>query len=338
MPPRRSRGTGLVVQVTGGTPATWSSSMRPRRSSAGRPTGWSYAPTALRSPPPRQRCVARDRRPGPRSARELWREACGDRTRGTWTDAASSSAWWWPSCRSSTTPSRTAAISWPVWCRWCCWSSWRCSRAAPLRAAGGTSSARWSSSPRSAPSPRCAIRAPCSCRRSTAWLGARHTVHAPTVLVSTVPPVLLGRSVMLVPFLIGFLATAAAAWLALGDPAPSRRSSPLGLALGATIPLGVLVPTLLVPRGTWPPSLLLVGRAAARAVAGESVVRRLRGSWGSVTTVLTVASVSGLALLLVPDDRRVRPRAAEWRGEHPLLSAAARSTMPSEPSATDPAA
>ena len=90
------------------------------------------------------------------------------------------------------------------------------------------------------------------------------SVSAPTTLVSTVPPVEASGEVVLVPFLIGFLATAAAGWLALGTSRAMAPVVPLVLALVATIPLGVLVPTLLVPRGV-AVGVVLLAWAAHRA-------------------------------------------------------------------------
>ena len=128
------------------------------------------------------------------------------------------------------------------------------------------------------------------------------SVSAPTTLVSTVPPVDASGEVALVPFLIGFLATAAAAWLALGTSRAIAPVVPLLLALVATIPLGVLVPTLLVPRGVVVGVVLLVW-AAHRARRREEVTGGSRGSVAAgLTMVLTVTAVSGLVAVLVPDD------------------------------------
>ena len=74
------------------------------------------------------------------------------------------------------------------------------------------------------------------------------TIDAPTTLVGTVPPVEPTGTVMLVPYVIGFLGTMPAAWLAFASRRPLAPATPLVLALAATIPLGVLVPTMLVPR------------------------------------------------------------------------------------------
>ncbi len=127
------------------------------------------------------------------------------------------------------------------------------------------------------------------------------TVRAPTTLVGTVPPVEPSGMVMLVPFMIGFLATFPAAWLALGTSRPYAPVLPLALGLAATIPLGVLVPTLLVPRGVVI-GLLLMAWAAVRARRQETFSGAVRRSWGSaMTAVVTVALLSGLVALVVPD-------------------------------------
>ena len=127
------------------------------------------------------------------------------------------------------------------------------------------------------------------------------SVGAPITLVSTVPPVDPTGEVMLVPFLIGFLATLPAAWLALGTSRPLAPVVPIALGLAATIPLGVLVPTLLVPRGIVV-GIVLVAWGAVRARRREDVTGTARGSAAATTTaVLTVALVSGVVSLLVPD-------------------------------------
>jgi hypothetical protein len=130
-------------------------------------------------------------------------------------------------------------------------------------------------------------------------------VGAPTALVSTVPPVDPTGQVMLVPFVIGFLAAVPAAWLAVSTRSALAPAVPLVLALAATIPLGVLVPTLLVPRGI-AFAIVLVAWAAARARRREALVGRARGSVAAaVTAVLTVTLVSALVTFLVPDDNEV---------------------------------
>jgi hypothetical protein len=156
------------------------------------------------------------------------------------------------------------------------------------------------------------------------------TVHAPTVLVSTVPPVAPTGVVMLVPFMLGFLTAFPAAWLALGTRRPYAPVVPLGLGLAATIPLGVLVPTLLVPRGV-AVALLLVAWAAVRASRQENPSRDGSRSWGSVTTaVLTVALLSGLVALLVPDTDESDRVLLRGDDNTPLVSSASIDLRPQE--------
>lgn len=156
------------------------------------------------------------------------------------------------------------------------------------------------------------------------------SVSAPTTLVSTVPPVDPSGQVMLVPFLIGFLATAAAAWLALGTDRPLVPVVPLALALVATIPLGVLVPTLLVPRGIFV-GVVLLAWAAHRARRREPLVGDRRGSVAAaVTMVLTVVLVSAVAGLVVPDDDQSDRVLIRGEGNSALVSAATGSVVPSQ--------
>ena len=127
------------------------------------------------------------------------------------------------------------------------------------------------------------------------------TITAPTTLVSTVPPVEPGGTVLLVPFLIGFLATMPAAWLALTTSRPLAPATPLVLALAATIPLGVLVPTMLVTRGVLV-GLIVIAWMVLRDRRRETSAGPARGTSGSVVTaVVTVALMSGVVSVLVPD-------------------------------------
>ena len=155
------------------------------------------------------------------------------------------------------------------------------------------------------------------------------SVSAPTTLVSTVPPVDPVGQVMLVPFLIGFLATTAAAWLALGTARPVAPLVPLVLALVATIPLGVLVPSLLVARGVFVGALLLLW-AAARARRGEPRGADRRGSVAAaLTMVVTVVLVSALAGLIVPNGDSSDRVLIRGEGNSSLVSGAALSVVPS---------
>ncbi|RYC10858.1 transglutaminase domain-containing protein [Nocardioides zhouii] len=127
------------------------------------------------------------------------------------------------------------------------------------------------------------------------------TVDAPVTLVSTVPPVEPSGTVLLVPFLIGFLATMPAAWLAFTTSRPLAPAMPLVLALAATIPLGVLEPTLLVQRGVVV-GLLVIAWMVVRDRRRETSTGPARGAAGPVlTAVVTVALMSGVVGVLVPD-------------------------------------
>ncbi|MCY4726185.1 hypothetical protein NYO98_07825 [Nocardioides sp. STR2] len=161
-------------------------------------------------------------------------------------------------------------------------------------------------------------------------------VNAPTTLVSTVPPVDPTGVVALVPFLIGFFATLPAAWLALGTTRALAPVVPLVVALAATIPLGVLVPTLLVPRGVFI-GILLVAWSAVRARRREGAAPgRVHASLAApLTTVVTVALVSGIVALLVPDTDQSDRVLLRGREESPLASGAASSVLPPEPEGAD---
>lgn len=156
------------------------------------------------------------------------------------------------------------------------------------------------------------------------------SISAPTTLVSTVPPVDASGQVMLVPFTIGFLAAVPTAWLALATRRPLAPTLPLVLALGATIPLGVLVPTLLVPRGILF-AIVLVVWAAARARRREALIGQPRGQVAAaMTAVLTVTLVSGLVSLLVPDRNEVDRVLLRGDGNSAIVAGAAESVMPSQ--------
>jgi len=151
---------------------------------------------------------------------------------------------------------------------------------------------------------------------------------APSTLVSTVPPVDAAGEVMLVPFVIGFLAAAPAVWLALGTRSPLAPAVPLALGLAATIPLGILVPDLLVVRGILF-AIVLVGWAAARARRRESLVGQRRGAAAAaVTAVVTVALTSVLVSLLVPDRNEVDRVLLRGSGATAVVASAADSVVP----------
>lgn len=154
------------------------------------------------------------------------------------------------------------------------------------------------------------------------------TISAPTTLVSTVPPVDADGTVMLVPFVLGVLVAAPAAWLALATRTVLAPAVPVVTGLAATIPLGVLVPSFMVTRGIVL-AIVLVAWAAARARRREAVVGRARGSVAAaVTAVVTVTLVSGLASLLVPDRNEVDRVLLKGDGNSAVVSGAAASAVP----------
>lgn len=130
------------------------------------------------------------------------------------------------------------------------------------------------------------------------------TIRAPITLVSTVPPVEPSGSVMLVPYLIGFLATMPAAWLAFATVRPLAPAVPIVVALAATIPLGVLEPTLMVPRGVFV-ALVVLAWVVARDRRREASASPTRADPGAVVAaVVTVALMSTLVGVLLPDGDR----------------------------------
>jgi hypothetical protein len=127
------------------------------------------------------------------------------------------------------------------------------------------------------------------------------TVTAPLTLVSTVPPVDPSGSVMLVPYVAGFLAAAPAAWLALATRSALLPVVPFLASLALCISVGVLVPDHLVLRGVTL-AIVMVAWAAARARRREALVGAARGSViAAVTAAVVVTAVSGLVTVLVPD-------------------------------------
>jgi hypothetical protein len=153
-------------------------------------------------------------------------------------------------------------------------------------------------------------------------------VSAPMTLVSTVPPVDPSGQVMLVPFVIGFLAAVPAAWLTVATRSALAPVVPLVLALAATIPLGVLVPALLVPRGVVF-AVVVVAWAAARSRRRETLVSRARGSVSAaLTAVVTVAVVSAAVTFLVPDDNEVDRVLFRGEDNSVAVSGAAETVVP----------
>jgi hypothetical protein len=151
---------------------------------------------------------------------------------------------------------------------------------------------------------------------------------APGLLVGTVPPADAEGQVMLVPFVIGYFAVGFAAWLALGTRSAVAPAVPLVLALAGTIPLGVLVPALLVPRGIVFAAVLVVW-VSARARRNESLVGLPRGSLATTATTLVIVVVVSLASnALVPD--RDKDDRVLLRGDRnsDLVTGAATSVLP----------
>ena len=110
------------------------------------------------------------------------------------------------------------------------------------------------------------------------------------------------------PYVIGFLATLPAAWLALGTRRPLAPAVPLVVALAATIPLGVLVPSLLVPRGIVL-AIVLVAWGAFRAQrTDEAPSGSARGSAAAVTAAQGKVDSAKQALT---DDLAKQAEAAE---------------------------
>lgn len=153
-------------------------------------------------------------------------------------------------------------------------------------------------------------------------------ITAPTTLVSTVPPVDAAGQVMLVPFMLGFLAGAPAAWLALATRRTLAPIVPLFVALGLTIPLGVLVPTLLLSRGVALAVVTLVW-AAARARRGEPLAGQARGTVASTAVAaVLVTLIAGLVSVVVPDDNEVDRVLLQSGDDRAVLDNAVRSVVP----------
>lgn len=155
------------------------------------------------------------------------------------------------------------------------------------------------------------------------------TFSAPRLFVSTLPPVEASGSLMLLPYAIGFAAAAPAAWLALATTRPLAPAVSVIVALGATIPVAVLVPDYYIARGALL-SIILLAWVAGRARRAESlVVARRSGLLTSAAAVAVVAIVSGLTSLLVPDDDQTERTRLDPAGETQVLSDAADSIVPS---------
>ena len=157
------------------------------------------------------------------------------------------------------------------------------------------------------------------------------TAAAPGLFVSTLPPVEASGTVMLLPYAIGFLSAAPAAWLALGTTRPVAPVLPLLVGLGAAIPMAVLVPDHYVLRGVVF-AALVASWAAGRSRRAEAAATLSRGRGGvtaALVAVLVIAAVSGAVGYLVPDDDQTERVVLRPRGDGAdLVAAAADSVVP----------
>lgn len=155
------------------------------------------------------------------------------------------------------------------------------------------------------------------------------TFSAPRLFVSTLPPVEASGTLMLLPFAIGFAAAAPAAWLALATLRPMAPAVPIIAALGATIPVAVLVPDHYIARGALF-SIVLLAWVASRARRAESLAVARRGSLlVTAAAVVVVAVVSSTASLLVPDDDQTERVRLDPAGNTQVVSDAADTIIPS---------
>ena len=96
------------------------------------------------------------------------------------------------------------------------------------------------------------------------------TFVAPRLFVSTLPPVEASGTLMLLPYAIGFAAAAACRLAGARDPAAVAPAVPLVAALGATIPVAVLVPDHYIARGASSASCSSPGSPAAPVAPSRS--------------------------------------------------------------------
>jgi hypothetical protein len=154
------------------------------------------------------------------------------------------------------------------------------------------------------------------------------TVIAPTLFVSTLPPVEASGTLMLLPYAIGFFTAVPAAWLALATRRPVAPAVPIVAGLGATIPVAVLVPDHYVLRGVVL-TVVLVTWAGARARRTESLVAdRRNGVLATVAAVAVVSVVAGLVSVLVPDNDQTDRVRLDPAGGDRVASAAADTLVP----------
>ncbi len=154
------------------------------------------------------------------------------------------------------------------------------------------------------------------------------TFIAPSLFVSTLPPVEASGTLMLLPYAIGFGAAMPAAWLALATPRPVAPVLPILAGLAATIPVAVLVPDFYILRGVVL-AVVLMTWAATRARRVESLVSRQRtGLVGTVAALGVVAIVSGLVGVLVPDNDQTDRVRLNPAGDSGIVASAADSIIP----------
>lgn len=160
---------------------------------------------------------------------------------------------------------------------------------------------------------------------------------APSVLVSSAPPVDTAGQVMLVPFVLGYFGIGFAAWLALGTRSPVAPAVPLVLTMAGAIPLGVLVPAYLVPRGILF-ALLLVAWVAARGIRREAssgtAARRAAGR--TTAAVVVVVLVSSATSVAMPDRNESDRVLLRGDGNSDLVAGAAGSALPEQGAARRP--
>ncbi|NYE38734.1 hypothetical protein F4692_003885 [Nocardioides cavernae] len=161
--------------------------------------------------------------------------------------------------------------------------------------------------------------------------------RAPSVLVSTAPPVDTAGQVMLVPFVLGYFGVGFAAWLALGTRSPVAPAVPLVLTMAGAIPLGVLVPAYLVPRGILF-ALLLVVWVSARGTRRESAPgTAARGAAGrTAAAVVIVGLVSSATSVAMPDRDESDRVLLRGDGNSDLVAGAAGSVLPEQGAARRP--
>lgn len=155
------------------------------------------------------------------------------------------------------------------------------------------------------------------------------TIVAPRLFVSTLPPVEASGTIMLLPYAVGFAAAMPAAWLALATTRPIAPAIPLVAALGATIPVAVLVPDHYILRGVVL-AAVLVTWATARARRAESLAGGQRsGLVGTLAAVVVVVVVAAVVTVLVPDNDQTDRKRLDPAADEQVAARAAGSMVPS---------